>query len=126
MLVHNRDNSSESVSRWPVSRVFVLENALVCLQTTAGGEIALPLLCYRRERLRSGRTVERSTWDRIKALEALQRSNKIVTYEDFLKGETMQVQVDSVQFIQDTPGQSSADMADPGGFLRVTLKEAVF
>ncbi len=89
-------------------------------------EIALPLLCYRRERLRSGRTVERSTWDRIKALEALQRSNKIVTYEDFLKGETMQVQVDSVQFIQDTPGQSSADMADPGGFLRVTLKEAVF
>jgi hypothetical protein len=56
----------------------------------------------------------------------LQRSNKIVTYEDFLKGETMQVQVESVQFVQDTPGQSAADMADPGGFLRVTLKEAVF
>ncbi len=87
-------------------------------------ELQLPLLCYRRERLRSGRTVERSTWDRIKALESLQASNRIVLYEDFLKGEKLMVQVGGVQFIQDQPGQSAADMENPGGFLRVTLLEA--
>ena len=45
-------------------------------------------------------------------------------YEDFLKGEKLLVQVGSVQFIQDQPGQSAADMENPGGFLRVTLLEA--
>lgn len=87
-------------------------------------EMRLPLLCYRRERLRSGRTVERSTWDRIKKLEELQRSQRVVTFQNFLTGEEKQVQVLSSSFIQQSPGQSAAEMADPGGMIELVLHDA--
>lgn len=85
-------------------------------------DIRLPLLCFRRERMRNGRTVERSTWDRIEALEALERSMAVVPYQDFLTGESRNVTVEAVQFVADRPGQSAAEMANPGGLLLVTLR----
>ncbi len=87
-------------------------------------ELRLPLLCFRRERLRTGRTVERSTWDRIAAVEALEKAGTVVTYQNFLTGESLNVTVEKVQFVADRPGQSAAEGADPGGMLVVTLRTA--
>ena len=84
--------------------------------------IRLPLLCYRRERKAGGRTVERPVWDRVLAMEALERVGSVVPYQDFMTGESMDVIVDSVQFTTDRPSQSRADAENPGGMLLVTLK----
>lgn len=87
-------------------------------------EIRLPLLCYRKERTKGGRTVTRSVWDRIEALEAAERLGTIVQYQDFGTGESRLVTVEKVQFIADRPVQNRAEAADPGGMLLVTLRSA--
>lgn len=87
-------------------------------------EYRLPLLCYVRERVRNGRTVERSTWDRVLALEALEKAATVVPYQDFLTGESVNVTVEKVQFVVDRPSQSAKEGADPGGMLMVTLRTA--
>lgn len=87
-------------------------------------ELRLPLLCFRRERLRTGRTVERSTWDRIAAIEALERAGTVVPYQNYLTGESVNVTVEKTQFVADRPVQSAAEGADPGGMLVVTLRTA--
>lgn len=87
-------------------------------------EIQLPLLCYRKERMRGGRTVTRPVWDRIEAIEALERSGEVVTYQDFNTGEVKSVTVASVRFITDRPSQNQVEAGEPGGMLVVTLRSA--
>ena len=129
--------ASDGAGRMGVSFKWVLARATATTGPTFRGyqtralpsgvkqrDMRLPLLCYRRERMRSGRTVERSTWDRITALEALEKSAAVVPYQNFLTGESVNVTVESVQFVQDSPGQSAAEMANPGGMLTVTLRTA--
>jgi hypothetical protein len=85
-------------------------------------EIRLPLLCARRERVRGGPTVERSVWDRVSALEALEKSGVAVPYQDFGTGEAKTVIVDQVQFVTEAVPQSRPAQSDPLGWLNVTLR----
>lgn len=87
-------------------------------------EIQLPLLCYRKERMRGGRTVTRPVWDRIEAIEAIERSGEVVTYQDFNTGETKNVTVANVRFVTDRPSQNQTEAGEPGGMLIVTLRTA--
>ncbi len=87
-------------------------------------EFRLPLLCYRRERMRNGRTVERSVLDRVQALEALERAGTVFSFQDFGTGETKDVVIESLQFATTRPVQSRAEGADPGGMIMVTLRTA--
>lgn len=84
--------------------------------------LRLPLLCARREMMRSGGTVQRSTWDRITALEALERSGAVVPFQDFGTGETRNVVVESVQFVSTQVAQSRSEQGDPIGMLIVELR----
>lgn len=87
-------------------------------------DIRLPLLCYRKERTKGGRTVTRPVWDRIEAVEALERTGQVVAFQDFATGESRFVTVEKVQFVADRPAQNRAEAANPGGMLLVTLRSA--
>lgn len=87
-------------------------------------EYMLPLLCYRKERMRGGRTVTRSVWDRVDAIETLERTGKVITFQDFNTGESKEVVIAGVRFITDRPAQSQVEADNPGGMLVVTLRTA--
>ncbi len=84
--------------------------------------ITLPLMCARRERMRQGRTVERSVFDRVKAMEALERSGELVWFQDFGTGEERAVVVEEVLFHSDAVSQSTQEGEDPIGTLQIRLR----
>ena len=84
--------------------------------------ITLPLMCARRERMRQGRTVERSVFDRVKAMEELERSGELVWYQDFGTGEQRAVVVEEVLFVSDVVSQSTQEGEDPMGTLLLKLR----
>ena len=88
----------------------------------ADKELQLPLLCARREKMRQGRTVERSTWDRVKEMEKLQRTGEIVDYKNLGTGEEGKVIIDSCQFISTYVPQSKQEQEDRLGILLVKLR----
>jgi len=84
--------------------------------------VTLPLMCARRERMRQGRTVERSVFDRVKAMEELERSGELVWYQDFGTGEERAVVVEEVLFVSDVVSQSTQEGEDPMGTLLLKLR----
>ena len=88
----------------------------------ADKEVQLPLLCARREKMRQGRTVERSTWERVREVEKLQRTGEIVDYKNLGTGEEGKVIVDSCQFVSTYVPQSKQEQEDRLGILLVKLR----
>lgn len=84
--------------------------------------IRLALLCFRKESPTGGRrSVERSTWDRIEAIEAAEEKGAVVVFQDFGTGERRLVRIDKTQFVSQETGEQRSGRADPGGILLVTL-----
>jgi len=84
--------------------------------------ITLPLMCARRERMRQGKTVERSIYDRIKAMEKLERSGELVWFQDFGTGEERAVVVEEVTYVTNVVSQSTQEGEDPMGHLMLKLR----
>lgn len=105
-----------------VSPIFNGYQAKVAPTNVKDRKLRLPLLCARREMMRTGGTVTRSTWDRITALEALERTGAVVPYQDFGTGESRNVVVEKVQFVSTQVAQSRQEAGDPIGMLIVELR----
>jgi len=88
----------------------------------ADKELTIPLLCARRERMRQGRTVERSVWERVSEMEELQRTGQVVDYVDHGTGETGKVIVDECQYVSTHVPQSKQEQGDRLGILNVKLR----
>lgn len=87
-----------------------------------GRSIRIPLLCFPREKSREGLDIDRPTWDRIKALELIEKRGGYVRLQNLNTGENELATFESIQFITTHTQQSRQDQANPGGMLVVTLR----
>lgn len=87
-----------------------------------GRTIRLPLLCYPREKSREGLDIERGTWNRIRALELMEKKGGYARIQNLNTGENELCTFESIQFITTHTQQSRQDQANPGGMLLVTLR----
>ena len=84
--------------------------------------IRVSLLCFPREKTREGSWVERSTWDRIRQLEAAEKKGAFVRYQNLNTGEESYALIDKIQFVASHIPEGRQDQEDPGGILMVTLR----
>lgn len=87
-----------------------------------GRTVRFPLLCFPREKTRDGLDVSRSTWDRIRALELMEKRGGYVRVQNLNTGENVLATFESIQFITTHTQQSRQDQASPGGILLVTMR----
>lgn len=84
--------------------------------------IQIPLMCFDTEQVGSRDYGHRGwAWERLEALEDMERDSGTVTYQDFNTGETATVMIESVQFQNKTPPRS--DSNGFGGFIVLTLRK---
>ena len=105
-----------------ISPVFLGYQAKVQPANVKQRTIRIPLQNMYEEKDSSGKTVERSTWSRIIALEAAEKTGAIVQYQDFGTGENVLVLIDKLQFIVSSLMNSRIDKANPGGIIIATLR----
>ena len=84
--------------------------------------IRLPLLCFPREKTREGLDVDRGTWQRIRALELIEKRGVVARLQNLNTGENELCTFESLQFITTHTQQSRQDQANPGGILLCTLR----
>jgi hypothetical protein len=83
--------------------------------------IRLALLCFPKEGPAGRRTVDRSVWDRVEAIEEAEEKGAVVVFQDFGTGERRLVRIDKTQFVSQQTGEQRPARAEPGGVLLVTL-----
>lgn len=84
--------------------------------------IQLSLLCYQSETPINGKIVERSVYDRIKALEQAEEKGSVIVFQDLNTGERRLCVIESITFISQHIGSNPAEKANPGGLLGITLR----
>lgn len=85
-------------------------------------KIRVSLMNLLSEKNTEGKIVERSTWNRITSLEALEKTGAIVRYQDFGTGENVFCLIENIQFIVNSQQESRAAKANPGGIIIATLR----
>lgn len=84
--------------------------------------IKVPLLCFQREQAHGSRAVERSVWDRVKAIEAAEEAGAVVLFQDLGTGERRYCLIEQVDFTTTIIPETPSARLNPGGVLTVTLR----
>jgi hypothetical protein len=84
--------------------------------------IRVALMCYEREQATDQRIAERSPWERVQAIEAVEQAGAVVRFQDLNTGEQRLCIIEQVQFVSENIGYSRGAKANPGGVLVVTLR----
>jgi hypothetical protein len=87
--------------------------------------IRVPLMMYDHERGPTGRALgaEKSAWTRLQALEALEESNALVTFEDTDTGETGTAYIEQVEVVRRNGSKGVSRSNGFGGVVTVTLRK---
>ena len=82
--------------------------------------IRVPLMLFDKESNRSGQKMGGKAWDRLAAIEELERSNAVVTFDDKVTGETGRAYIEALEVSRTAAAESRGTSF--GGTLYVTLR----
>jgi hypothetical protein len=82
----------------------------------------VPLLCMSNERGMNGRNVTRDVLSRVRSIEALEESGKVVLFQDFISGEEREVLIEEVQYISQHIPENYKQRSNDGGVLVLNLR----
>lgn len=113
----NRDANDNTLS--PVFTGYQLKAVPATPRTRT---IKVPLLCYDIEQDKySGQLgYEGQAWAKLSALEQIENIGDVVTFQDFRTGETQQILIESLSFINSTPPDRR--LSNFGGLLIATIR----